>query len=140
MAGGPSVYLANLLLNKSLKDAAFTPPGTFYVALFTTTAETFLRSNTIGSANEVANANAYARRPVTAGQISTSTTGQSQISIDVLFATATGSWGTVYQAALMDSATWGAGNIYYFGPLSSSANIQVGDILKIPALTFNINL
>ena len=140
MAGGPSVYQANRMLNKSLKDTAYTAPGTFYIALFTTAVETNLRSNTPGSASEVANANAYARQSVSPASISTSSAGQSQITVDVLFPTATGAWGTVYQAALMDSATWGAGNVIYFGPLSSASNIQTGDILKIPSLTFNINL
>lgn len=140
MAGGPSIYVANLLLNKSLKDTAFTAPSTFYVALFTTSSEVFLRSNTIASASEVANSAAYARQPVLASQLSASTAGQSQITVDVTFPTATGSWGVSYQAALLDSATHGAGNIWYFGPLSSSATIQVGDVLKIPAYSFNINL
>jgi len=140
MAGGPSVFLAGKLLDKSLKDTAFTPPGTFYVALFTTASETFLRSNTIASANEVANAGSYARKPVTAGQIGAASAGVSTITIDIIFNTATAGWGTIYQAALMDVVTHGSGNIYYFGPLSASADVQSGDVLKIPASTFTIAL
>lgn len=140
MAGGPSVYVANFLLNKSLKDTNFTPPSTFYVALFTVTSEVELRGNNVAAAGEVSSGSGYSRLPVLSSQISSSTLGQSQITVDIVLNPATASWGTVYQAALMDSATIGAGNVWYFGPLSASATVQPGDVFKIPALTFNINL
>jgi len=140
MAGGPSVYAANYLLDKALKGVDFTPPSTWYVALFVTSSETYLRSNTIASASEVANAGAYARKALLPTQIAASTTGQSQITADIIFDTASAPWGTIYQAAITDSPTRGAGNIWWFGPLSASATIQIGDVLKIPAYSFNINM
>lgn len=140
MAGGPSIYVANYLLDKGLKGVDFTPPVTWYLALFTTASETYLRSNTIASASEVANSGAYARRPVLNTQIAAAVNGLAQITVDVLFDTATAPWGTIYQAAITDSPTRGAGNIWWFGPLSASATIQIGDVLKIPAYSFNINM
>lgn len=140
MAGGPSVYLADKMLDKTLKDVALTVPATFYVALLTTATETNLRGNDIANASEVANAGAYARVSVTQAQFSSASAGQSQVTVDLTFPTATAGWGTIYQAALMDASAHNTGNVWYFGPLSSSATIQSGDVLKIPAFTFNINL
>lgn len=140
MAGGPSVYLANLVLDKTLKDTALAAPAQFYAALCTTTSETQLRANNISGASEVANAGAYARVAITQAQINAAVSGQSQINVDVLFPPATAGWGTVYQIALMDASAHNTGNVWYFGPLSSSVVVQSGDTLKIPALTFNINL
>lgn len=140
MAGGPSVFVADKLLNKSLKDTNFSPPATFYIALFSTPSEVYLRSNTIASASELAAINSYARRPVLASEIVAASGGQCVFSIDVLFPAATGSWATAYQAALMDTLTVGTGNIWYFGPLASAATLQYGDVLKLPAGEFEINL
>ncbi len=140
MAGGPSLYLAHGVMNKVLKQTDFTAPAGLWVALFTTASETYLRSNTIASANECPNTGGYARQSVPFVNISAPSNGQSQITVDLTFPTATGAWGTIYQAALVDSATIGAGNIWWFGPLSASASIQVGDVLKIPAYSFNINM
>lgn len=139
MAGGPSLYLANRLLDKSLKNTDFTPPSTWYVALFTTASEANLRSNSIATASEVPNAGAYARKPLLAFQVVAASGGASTFSIDIVFDTATVAWGTVYQAALMDTSAWGTGNIWYFGPLSSSVNVQIGDYVRIPAGDFVIN-
>lgn len=140
MAGGPSLYLAHGTLNKVLKQTDYTAPAGLWIALFTTASETYLRSNTIASANECANSGAYARQAVSFANFSTPSNGQSQITVDVTFPTATGAWGTIYQAALVDSATINSGNIWWFGPLSANASIQVGDVLKIPAYSFNINM
>lgn len=140
MAGGPSIYLSNATLNKTLKSTDYTSPSGLWLALFITPAETYLRSNTIASANEVPNAAGYARVSVPFGNFTSPVDGQSQISLDTTFNVASGSWGTIYQAALMDSATHNAGNIWYFGPLSASAAIQSGDVLKIPAYGFTINM
>lgn len=139
MAGGPSLYLANRLLDKSLKGVDFTPPATWYVALFTTASETNLRANSIATASEVPNAGAYARKPLLASQVVAASGGAATLSIDLIFDTATVAWGNVFQAALMDSSGWGTGNIWYFGPLSSPVNVQIGDYVRIPAGDFVFN-
>ena len=140
MAGGPSVYAANYMLNKSLKGTNFTPPSTWYLALLSTASETNLRNNVIASASELPHTLGYSRKEILPSQISVSTAGQCQITVDVIFNTATGSWGTVYQAALMDTSAYNTGNVWWFGPLTVSAVIQTGDVLKIPANSFNINM
>lgn len=140
MAGGPSVFVANKLLDKSLKGTDFTPPSTFYVALFATPSETHLRGNSLAQASELADINAYARKALAASDIVAAANGQASINVDISFPAATGSWATAYQAALMDALTIGTGNIWYFGPLASASTMQYGDVLKIPAGTFLINL
>jgi hypothetical protein len=138
MAGGPSILVANYLLNKSLKDTNFTVPSTFYVALIASTAEAALRANNIAGAGELAVSNGYSRKPVLASQIVVATDGVSVFTDDIVFDAATGQWSTIYQAALMDSSV--AGNVWYFGPLGSAASLQFGDILTLPAGDFAIYL
>jgi hypothetical protein len=137
MAGGPSIFQANRTLSKSLKATDYTAPTTLYVALFTTSSEVELRANNLAGSSEVPFAGAYQRVAVANAGFTTSTAGSSTISGDAVFPSATAAWGNCQQAALMDAAT--AGNILYFGPLTSAANIQTGDSFKIPAGTFVIN-
>lgn len=139
MAGGPSVYQANRNLNKALKGTDYTPPGTYYVALCTINDEVQLRANNIAGASEVASGVGYARQSIAPAGFTTSTTGQIANVSDISFPTATGSWGNCQYGAIMDSATLGSGNVLYFGPLSTPANIQSGDTFKIPAGTLLIN-
>lgn len=137
MAGGPSTFLASKLLNKAFRGVDYTPPTTFYVALCTTSSETNLRGNAIGSAFEVSGGS-YARKPVTQSQIVVVTASSITINVDVDFGTATAAWGTIMQAALMDAST--AGNVWFFGPLTSPASVMSTDAFLIPANTFVINL
>jgi hypothetical protein len=137
MAGGPSIFQANRTLSKSLKAVDYTPPTTLYVALFTTSVETEPRANNLAGSGECPFAGGYTRVPVLNSAFTTSTVGSTAITGDVIFPQATGSWGNCQQAAIMDAAT--AGNILYFGPLTSPASIQNGDSFKIPSGTFVIS-
>lgn len=140
MAGGPSVFLANKLLDKSLKGTDFTPPGTFYVALLQTSDPATLRNNAIGTADEVPDTFAYARVAITGAEIAAASLGGTSNTIDLIFPEAGGGWGTINYAALMDVATHGSGNVYYFGPLDTPAAVLVGDVVKIPIGVFDIGL
>ena len=133
MAGGFSIYMANNILNKSLKGTDYVLPTTLYVALSTTASTVDMRANLIGSSSECANSGGYARMPIALAEWSTATAGFSSITVDVIFPTATGSWGTCQQAMIMDTSTPGSGNILAYGPLSSTTAMQNGDVLRIPA-------
>lgn len=133
MAGGFSIYMANAILNKALKGTDFTLPTTLYLALSTTTNPVELRANSIATSSEVPNSNAYVRMPVLLADWTTSSAGSSAVTVDIIFPTATGPWGTCQQAMLMDTATHGTGNIIAFGPLSAPTAMQNGDVLRVPA-------
>jgi len=115
-----STYLANKLLDHSLRNVAYTPPATVYVALYTS------NPGPDDTGTEVSGGG-YARQAVTFG---TASSAQISNSADVTFPTATASWGTVTHIGIKDSAT--GGNLLYYAALSTAKTVDVGDTIKIP--------
>lgn len=140
MASGLSIYQANKVVDKIMRATDFTPTASYWVALFTNAgAAAFLRTNDIGSATEVGAGLAYARVQVRSGSSITwavASGGWSEQAGDITFSQATGSWGTVYTAALMDAAT--AGNVILYGDLDVAKVVSPPDIFRIPAGFFDI--
>lgn len=144
MASGFSVYAANKILDKVLKDTAFTTPTSYWVALFThpTQAATYLRANDIVSAAEVSTSGTgYARVEVrgSTGIIwGAASAGSASQNLEVSFSQASSSWGTVYTVALLDAAT--NGNVWAYADLSPSRTIASPDVFRVPAGQFIITL
>lgn len=67
----------------------------------------------------------YSRRPIS---FNPSVNGQSANSADVLFPTATASWGTITHVGLFDAIT--GGNMIWHGQLSASKAIGTDDEFK----------
>jgi hypothetical protein len=132
---GFSNYLENIILDHIFRNQSYTPPTTIYVALCTADPG---EAATGASMNEVSNSGSYARVAVTFGAASG---GQISNSSAVTFPQATGSWGTVTHVALVDSGTYGSGNVLAFGPLSASRTIQSGDTAQFAtgALTLSLD-
>jgi hypothetical protein len=97
-----SDYLENAVINWVRGTTMPAAPATIYVALFTADP-----GETGVFTNEVAAATGYARTAVTL----TAPPSPVSNSADVVFPTATASWGTITHAALVDSATRAAGNV-----------------------------
>ncbi len=114
-------FLEDSMLNHVLRNTAYTPASTIYVALFTAT------PGEAGGGTEVTGNN-YARKAVTFGAPSAGTITNSA---DVVFDQASGSWGTISYFALFDALT--NGNMLYYGALTSSKTINSGDQLKFAA-------
>ena len=114
-------FLEDSMLNHVLRNTAYTPASTIYVALFTAT------PGEAGGGSEVTGNN-YARKAVTFGAPSAGTITNSA---DVVFDQASGSWGTISYFALFDALT--NGNMLYYGALTSSKTINSGDQLKFAA-------
>jgi len=125
---GISTYLANKLLDHTLRNVAYTPPTAVYVALYTN------NPTASGTGTEVSGGG-YARQQVT---FNASSGGVITNNADVVFPTATASWGTVTYVGIRDAAT--GGNLLYFAPLSVSKTIDAGDQLKIPAEQLSISI
>jgi len=144
MASGFSVYAANRLLDKVLRDTAFTTPTSYWVALFThpTQAATYLRANDAGSAVEVSTTSTgYARQEVrgsTGITWAAASGGSTAQSLEITFSQALASWGTVYTVALMDAAI--GGNVWAYSDLSPPRGISSPDIFRVPAGQFIITL
>jgi len=116
-----SDYLENKIIDHLLRNQAYTPPETVYLALFTTA------TDDAGGGTEVSGG-AYARQAVTLGAASG---GHSENSADITFPTAAADWGTVTHVALMDALT--GGNMLMHTPLDASKTVNNGDTFKISA-------
>jgi len=116
-----STYLANKLLDHTLRNVAYTPPSTVYLALYTS-------NPGAGDTGTEVSGGGYARQAVTFNPASG---GQVVNSADVVFPAATASWGTITHIGVRDAAT--GGNLLYYAALSTVKTIAAGDQIKFPA-------
>lgn len=135
-----SDYLEGQIRAHIFRTASFTKPTTLAVALLTAAPTD---ASTGATMTEVTNANGYARvtrNPPDANWTAASPTdGLTDNAADLVFPTCTtATWGTVTHAAILDSATHGAGNILFWGALSVSKVIGVGDTFSFPAGSLDI--
>jgi hypothetical protein len=114
-------YLENKIIDHMLRNQAYTPPSTVYVALFTGA------TDDTGGGTEVSGGS-YARQAVTLGAASG---GASSNTADITFPQATAAWGTITHVALMDAET--GGNMLMHSPLDESKTVNNGDTFKINA-------
>ena len=122
-----SNYLAGEILDDVFSGNAFTPPGTFYLALYTS-------APTASGGGTELSGNGYARQTVAF----TTTAQQSSNPAAAEFPTATADWGTIVAVGVFDAST--SGNLLAFGNLTASKSIVSGDVLRIPAGDLDINL
>ena len=133
-----SDYLEKKLLDHTLRTTAFSQPAGLFLALFTgvtgleTNAPTLEVANTAG--------NGYVRKAIlfdaaTLGAGSTSNT--STVTFDPC---AVANWGTITHIAIMDSVTYGAGNVLFFGAVTTAKTIEVGDTFQVSATNLSIAL
>ena len=124
-------YTENLVLTWLFTGSSATRPTAWYVGLFTAA------PSDSGGGTEVTG-NGYAR--VATGTISgsgTTTTFTNAAAIE--FAAASGgNWGTIGWAAIFDAST--SGNMIAWAPLTTSKDINDGDIFRIPATSLSITL
>jgi len=109
--GSLSNFGENALMNH-IFGAAYSHVATVYLALATGDPG---ETGTGASMSEVANANNYTRKAITfsaAGSRKISQTGA------VTFNQASGAWGTVSHWAIVDSGTYGAGNMLAYGAMT----------------------
>jgi hypothetical protein len=124
--GSLSDYAETALL-QHIFNVAYTSVATVYVALST---GTLTDTSTGASMSEVANANGYARTAVTFGAAALRKVIQSGA---VTFPQATGVWGTVTDWAIVDTNTYGAGNILAYGSFTTSFAPVNGNTPTIPS-------
>tara|TARA_B100000676_G_scaffold301096_1_gene347757 strand:+ start:2494 stop:2874 length:381 start_codon:yes stop_codon:yes gene_type:complete len=122
-----SNYLAGEILDDVFSGNAFTPPGTFYLALYTS-------APTASGGGTELSGNGYVRQTVAF----TTTAQQSSNTGAVEFPTATADWGTIVAVGVFDAST--SGNLLAFGNLTASKSIVSGDVLRVPAGDLDINL
>ena len=135
-----SNFLENKVLDHVLRysTAPYTAPATLYVALFKENGSTLTNLEAGTLTDEVSTAGtAYARQSVT---FSAASSGTSASSGTVTFPTATANFGTVTAIAIMDGDTEGAGNVLFYGNLTSSKTIETGDTFQISSTNLTVSL
>jgi hypothetical protein len=134
MPGAATDYLETRLLDHALGTTTFTKPTTVYVALFTADP-----TDTGAFTNEVsATSTAYARQVVTFAAAASGSAASNQT---VTFPTCAGTnWGTITHLAITDNATRGSGNVLFYGPVTTSKVIEVGDTFQITSGNLTISL
>jgi hypothetical protein len=119
--GSLTDYAEQTVVKHIFKESAYTPAATIYLALCTASAAD---TATGASMNEVANSGSYARTAIAFGAAATRRVTQSGA---VTFPAATGSWGTVTHWAIVDTNTYGSGNVLAHGAFAASKSIVSGN-------------
>ena len=142
---GKSTYLIANIIDYFLRKGTFSQPASnLYLALCTVMPPNSATGALTGY--EVANSGAYARQTMALGTIATTTffsntagantgastagttgsPGSSFNTLAVQFPAPTANWGTVVGFAIVDSGTWGSGNMWYSGSLGAPVLVYAG--------------
>ena len=134
-----SNYLENKVLDHVLTATAYTQPGGRWLALFNNTsgnAGANLEAGTLTDETSTSGT-AYARKAVT---FAAASSGSSATNATVTFDAATSSWGTITHVAVMDGSTAGAGNVLFWGAVTTSKTIDSGDTFQVTSGNLTISL
>ena len=138
-----SNYLESNLIQHLFRTATFAKPTVIAIALCSAapddTATGALTSLELG------NSGSYARQtlnPLDANWANVSAgNGTTSNSSAITFPTATADWGTVTHVAIVDSATYGASNVWAWGSLTVNKVVSNGDVFQfsVNQLSFQID-
>ena len=123
-----SNYLADALIDATVRKTTYTTPTQAYVALYTSDPT---KDNTGTEVSGVT----YTRLAVT---MDAPTDGVTQNTNEMEWAIATTVWGTITHVGIMDTAV--AGNLLYFAELIEPKNITVGDQFQITPANLKLTL
>lgn len=132
-----SLYLRQYVLEQVLLGANHPSPAVLYLALFTTA------PTAAGPGTEVLGG-AYARQSITwsldgtAAAITAKTVDNAVNAAILTFPNATVAWGRVTHWAVMDALS--GGNLFYYGEVSLSRDIAVGNTQVVPVANLRIDM
>lgn len=132
MAGSAANYCEAAIV-AAFRGTPFTVPATLYLLLSTTTIAEDGTGATEPSGNN------YARKAVSMNTTTwetTATPGVFRNAIAITTNTASGSWGTISDFALVDAVS-GAANYYLYGALDSTVAVASGQAFNFPATNLN---
>ncbi len=129
-----SDYLETKILEHVLDATTFTSPASVWVLLGTADF-----TDAFTTANEVPDANAYARVQMTGGWTVSGDNATNTAAVTFPAASG-GNWGTVTHVGIADSATHGAGNLLFHGAIDDDKVVEDGDTFEfaIGALSVTI--
>lgn len=142
MANNFSDNLESGLLNFLLRGYTFSPSGVLGIGLTTNIP---VDASTGSNASEVANAFGYARVPYNSNQTNWSlddrAVNTSYNNSGIVFtATAGGDFGNISGIIIADTTIYGAGNIYFWGALTTPKYIGALDSLTVPISGLSVQL
>ncbi len=123
-----SNFLETEILDHVFAGAAYTAPGTHYLALFTALAD-----GEAGSVTEVSGGG-YARQSVAFTTSGNTTSNNAAVE----YPTATANYGTVTHVGVYDASS--SGNLMAYAALSSNKTIETGDVFRVPSGDLDITL
>ena len=141
-----SNYLENKVLDHVLKNTSFSQPSGLYLALFNNTsgsAATNLEAGTLTDETSTSGT-AYSRKNInvngSSGAFNAASSGSTANTQTVTFDTATANWGTITHVAIMDSGTAGAGNVLFYGAVTTAKTIETGDTFQVSSGNLTVSL
>jgi hypothetical protein len=130
LGGAFSTYVANKLLDHTLRNTAYTTPGTLvYVSLHTGTL-------TAAMTETECSGNNYGRVQVTAWDAASN--GATQNTNTISFPTPSGTWGAVASAGIFDAAS--TGNGLFFSAVGASFTPGNGDTVQFAAGAYDVSV
>jgi len=136
-----SNFLENKVLDHVLRYSAapYTAPSTLYLALFNNTSGSAAANLEAGTLTDETSTSgtAYSRKAVT---FAAASSGSSATNATVTFDTATANWGTITHVAIMDGGTAGAGNVLFYGAVTTSKTIETGDTFQVSSGNLTVAL
>jgi hypothetical protein len=143
-----SDYLENEVLDHVLGETArnFTSPSALYLALFTGTAADVKGRLEAGTLTDevTTSSSAYDRKAInvdsSSGAFDVASSGSTSNTQTITFDTATANWGSITCVAVMDGATAGAGNVLFYGEVTTAKTIETGDTFQVSAGNLTISL
>ena len=122
-----SDYMENLVLNY-FRAQNLTAPTTVYVGLCSSATDDSMTGATVP---ELANANGYARQAVSFGAPSGGTNNEIANTGAINFS-ASADWAQATHFFIVDSATWGAGNMLAHAALGTAVTVLAGQVRQFP--------
>ena len=149
-AAAMSYYLQNKLIDFIFRAQTFSPSGTLYIALSTTTpgpgsCGTEVSGGSYARAAVVSSLTSWTSTNGTTGAVSSNNTGvggntSNATAGGIPFPGPTAAWGTIVGFCIFDAAT--SGNLYFYGTLTTSKTVNSGDAapsFQVGALSYTLN-
>lgn len=135
---GKTLEALSTLGTLNLATGAVTAGTGGYIGLLTSSPSDLSTGSTVSEVSS--SGTSYARIQVGSSEQGSFSGTAGSITNDSEFkwADATANWGTITHVGLFDAAT--DGNLLVYGALQSSVDIETGDIFKIPASGFTIQM
>ncbi len=133
MPGAKSNSFKENLIDYVLGGVSFTPPASYWLALFTA-------NDGPETGEDEVDGSGYVRMEIENTTDSWDGSNGSRSNVEVIeFPEATGDWGTVRAWALMDSSTGGdETDVFYYGTFDTAKTVQANDTVRIPVSVLTI--